>query len=76
MYAERTCCREARNSAQLPRLIRQARASGVARHIGPGRDSWSTVHIDDVTDLYATALEAAPPGSFYFVENGETDFAA
>lgn len=64
----------ARDSAQLPRLVRQARASGVARHIGAGHNIWSTVHIDDVTDLYAKALESAPPGSFHFVENGETDF--
>ncbi|MFD9902994.1 NAD-dependent epimerase/dehydratase family protein [Streptomyces sp. NPDC059063] len=65
----------ARDSVQLPRLVRQARATGVARHVGPGRNIWSTVHIDDVTDLYTLALSAAPAGSFYFVENGEASFA-
>ncbi|RKN44853.1 NAD-dependent epimerase/dehydratase family protein [Streptomyces hoynatensis] len=64
----------ARDSVQLPRLARQARSSGVARHVGPGRNIWSTVHIDDVAELYALALEAAPAGAFYFVENGEASF--
>ncbi|NYI06776.1 NAD-dependent epimerase/dehydratase family protein [Allostreptomyces psammosilenae] len=65
----------ARDSVQVPRLVQQARRSGVARHIGPGRNIWSTVHIDDVVDLYTRALEAAAPGSFHFVENGEASFA-
>ncbi|MCP2256592.1 Nucleoside-diphosphate-sugar epimerase [Streptoalloteichus tenebrarius] len=65
----------ARDSVQIPRLVAQARASGVARHIGPGRNIWSTVHIDDVVDLYLLALADAPAGAFYFVENGEASFA-
>ncbi|NSC19782.1 NAD-dependent epimerase/dehydratase family protein [Streptomyces albus subsp. chlorinus] len=64
-----------RDSVQIPRLVRQARRSGVARHIGAGRNIWSTVHLDDVTDLYVSALENAAPGSFCFVENGEASFA-
>ncbi|SHG80410.1 NAD-dependent epimerase/dehydratase family protein [Streptoalloteichus hindustanus] len=65
----------ARDSVQLPRLVAQARNSGVARHVGPGHNIWSTVHIDDVVDLYLRALADAPAGSFYFVENGEASFA-
>ncbi|MCT2590395.1 NAD-dependent epimerase/dehydratase family protein [Streptomyces sp. N2-109] len=65
----------ARDSVQLPRLTDQARSSGVARHVGPGRNIWSTVHIDDVTELYLRALDAAPSGAFYFAENGEASFA-
>jgi nucleoside-diphosphate-sugar epimerase len=64
-----------RDSVQIPRLVAQARKSGVVRHIGPGRNIWSTVHIDDVVDLYMRALADAPAGSFYFVENGEASFA-
>ncbi|MFI8929475.1 NAD-dependent epimerase/dehydratase family protein [Streptomyces sp. NPDC053474] len=63
-----------RDSVQLPRLTRQAEASGVARHIGPGHNIWSNVHIDDVADLYELALASAPAGAFYFVENGEAPF--
>ncbi|QDQ15476.1 NAD-dependent epimerase/dehydratase family protein [Streptomyces spectabilis] len=63
-----------RDSVQLPRLTHQAEASGVARHIGPGHNIWSNVHIDDVADLYELALASAPAGAFYFVENGEASF--
>ncbi|WP_059013066.1 NAD-dependent epimerase/dehydratase family protein [Streptomyces specialis] len=65
-----------RDSVQIPALVRQATASGVVRHIGPGRNIWSNVHIDDVADLYLLALERSPAGSFYFVENGEESFGA
>jgi nucleoside-diphosphate-sugar epimerase len=64
-----------RDSVQLPRLADQARRSGTARYIGPGENRWSTVHIDDVVDLYLRALADAPAGRFYFVENGEASFA-
>src|SRR5471030_1692397 len=63
-----------RDSVQLPRLLKQARKSGVVRHVGPGRNIWSNVHIDDVVDLYLLALEQTPAGAFYFVENGEAAF--
>ncbi|MBN3728719.1 NAD-dependent epimerase/dehydratase family protein [Burkholderia sp. Ac-20379] len=64
-----------RESVQLPRLIRQARKSGVVRHVGPGRNIWSNVHIDDVVALYKLALERTPAeGTFYFVESGEAAF--
>ncbi|MDT0341951.1 NAD-dependent epimerase/dehydratase family protein [Streptomyces litchfieldiae] len=62
------------DSVQIPRLVATARETGVVRHIGPGENIWSNVHIDDVCDLYLRALEGAKPGSFYFVENGESDF--
>ncbi|PRX97997.1 nucleoside-diphosphate-sugar epimerase [Allonocardiopsis opalescens] len=65
----------ARDSVQIPALVRQARRSGTVRRIGPGRNIWSNVHVDDMADLYLLALEAAPAGSFYFVENGEASFA-
>jgi nucleoside-diphosphate-sugar epimerase len=58
-------------SVQIPRLIEQAKASGVARHIGRGLNVWSHVHIGDVVDLYLLALDAAPAGSLFYAENGE-----
>jgi nucleoside-diphosphate-sugar epimerase len=63
-----------RDSVQLPRLLKQARKSGIVRHVGPGLNIWSNVHIDDVVDLYLLALEKTPPGTFYFVESGEAAF--
>ncbi|MEO3874646.1 NAD-dependent epimerase/dehydratase family protein [Nonomuraea sp. B12E4] len=64
-----------RDSVQIPALVWQAQASGVVRRIGAGRNIWSNVHIDDMADLYLIALESAPAGSFYFVENGAASFA-
>jgi nucleoside-diphosphate-sugar epimerase len=61
-------------SVQLPRLIRQAQKSGIMRHVGPGANIWSNVHIDDVAELYRLALENTPAGTFYFVESGEAAF--
>lgn len=63
-----------RDSVQLPRLLKQARKSGVVRHVGPGLNIWSNVHIDDVVDLYLLALEKTEAGAFYFVESGEASF--
>lgn len=61
-------------SLQLPLLAQYARKTGIARHVGNGRNIWSTVHIEDVADAYLLALEKAPAGSFLFVENGEASF--
>jgi nucleoside-diphosphate-sugar epimerase len=63
-----------RDSVQLPRLLKQARKSGIVRHVGRGLNTWSNVHIDDVADLYLLALEKTPAGTFYFVESGEAAF--
>ncbi|KAB0490183.1 NAD-dependent epimerase/dehydratase family protein [Pseudomonas vancouverensis] len=63
-----------RDSVQLPRLLKQARKSGVVRHVGSGRNIWSNVHIEDVVSLYLLALSNNVPGTFYFVESGEASF--
>ncbi|WP_193170721.1 NAD-dependent epimerase/dehydratase family protein [Nisaea nitritireducens] len=59
------------DSMQVPWLIDLARQSGAARHIGPGTNVWSNVHIRDLADLYLLALKDAPAGSFFYAENGE-----
>lgn len=63
------------DSVQLPRIVRQARKTGVVRHVGPGLNIWSNVHIDDVASAYVLAIEKASAGSFYFIESGEASFA-
>lgn len=63
-----------RDSVQLPRLLKQARKSNIVRHVGHGQNIWSNVHIEDVVELYALALEKNRPGTFYFVESGESAF--
>lgn len=59
------------DSMQIPWLIDVARRTGGARHIGPGENIWSNVHIADLVELYRLVLEKAPAGAFYYAENGE-----
>jgi nucleoside-diphosphate-sugar epimerase len=58
-------------SVQIPALVQQAEASGIARYIGRGQNRWSNVHIADVAALYALAIAKAPAGTFMYVESGE-----
>jgi nucleoside-diphosphate-sugar epimerase len=44
-------------------------AAGVVTYVGTGENRWSTVHVDDLADLYVRALEA-PGGSLYFAATG------
>jgi len=59
------------DSVQVPWLIALAKKAGIAKHIGSGENRWANVHIDDLVTLYLLAIENAPPGAFYFAENGE-----
>ncbi len=64
-------------SQQVPNLVSEAIESGIAKCIGRGENIWSTVHIDDLTDLYLKVVELAPTGGlFLFAENGEITFKA
>ncbi len=62
-------------SVQIPALVRQAKASGVARYIGRGLNRWSNVHIADVAALYTLAIAKAPASTFMYVESGEEALA-
>ncbi len=55
----------------LPLIMNDARKHGSVRYIGQGKNIWSNVHVEDLADLYAMALERAEPGAFLFAENGE-----
>jgi nucleoside-diphosphate-sugar epimerase len=61
-------------SYQLPRLGRVARERGRPAHVGRGLNVWSNVHVDDVADLYACALDEAPAGSVFFCASGEASW--
>ena len=63
-------------SIQVPWMCNVARKYQAARYIGAGTNVWSTIHIDDLVEAYLLALEKAPSGSFFFLENGETNFKA
>ena len=51
-------------------LVDQARR-GRLRCIGPGRNWWSCVHVEDLGRAYAAALATAAPGSYYAVADDE-----
>ena len=51
-----------RGSGPLTQFAANAR-DGVPRYVGDGKNSWSLVHVDDLADLYALALERAPAGT-------------
>jgi nucleoside-diphosphate-sugar epimerase len=61
-------------SVQIPFLADNARRHGFVQVVGRGVNRWSTVHIDDLAELYLLVLEKAPAGAFYFAENGEVSF--
>jgi nucleoside-diphosphate-sugar epimerase len=63
-----------KESVQIPWLAQQAQQSGVVRIVGTGVNRWSNVHVLDVAELFLLALQKAPAGAFYYVENGEAAF--
>ena len=42
-----------------------AKQQGAARHVGDGRNRWTTVHAEDLADLYVLAIEKARAASFF-----------
>ncbi|WP_413197251.1 NAD-dependent epimerase/dehydratase family protein [Pararobbsia alpina] len=48
-----------------------AKEHGSALHVGNGRNRWTTVHADDLADLYVLSLEKAPPRSVLNGAHGE-----
>jgi nucleoside-diphosphate-sugar epimerase len=51
-------------------LLHSARQAGVARYIGAGETRWSTVHVDDLADLYVLAMERASAGTLLNASGG------
>jgi nucleoside-diphosphate-sugar epimerase len=62
------------DSDQLPKLMAVSKQMGAGVYFGKGLNRYSNVHIDDLVDLYVLALEKAPGGSFFCVENGDASF--
>lgn len=60
----------------LEALVRDARARGHACYAEPGDNIIPTVHVDDLGQAYALALERAEPGSVFNLADGETTPAA
>lgn len=60
-----------KDSQQVPMLIEYAKKTGSGRYIGSGLNIWSNVHIEDLAELYALAVEKGIAGSYFYAENGE-----
>lgn len=54
----------------LAAFTSRARERGAARVVGTGRQLWSTVHLDDVADLYARVLRASDAGGVFHAASG------
>ncbi len=46
-------------------MVGSAKEHGAARTVGDGTNRWTTVHADDLADLYLLALEKAPAASIF-----------
>ncbi|WP_262700640.1 MULTISPECIES: NAD-dependent epimerase/dehydratase family protein [Streptomyces] len=57
----------------MPHLICDAprTASGALTLIGDGSQHWTTVHVDDLADLYVRALLSGRAGARYIASNGD-----
>jgi nucleoside-diphosphate-sugar epimerase len=61
-------------SDQLPKIVAKSKELGAGVYIGSGKTIWSNVNINDLVDLYLSALDRAPSGAFFYAENGESTF--
>ncbi|MFG3105098.1 NAD-dependent epimerase/dehydratase family protein [Streptomyces sp. NPDC048182] len=55
----------------VPMIYRSVAATGAACYIGEGLNTYSHVHLDDVTRLFSLALEKGRPGGLYHAVAGE-----
>jgi nucleoside-diphosphate-sugar epimerase len=61
-------------SVVMADLHQSARRTGAVCYIGAGLNAYSNVHVDDLADLVALALEKAPAGALYHCVSGEVPF--
>lgn len=60
-----------RGAGPFAALVPVVRSLGRGVYIGTGDSAWSTVHVDDLADLYLRALDGAPAGTLLNVSSGE-----
>ena len=60
------------HGAGIPAMLAGGAAEdGTLTLIGSGDQHWTTVHVDDLADLYVRALEKAPGGKAYVAATGD-----
>lgn len=55
-------------------LYHSARGTGAVCYIGRGLNCYSSVHVEDLADLYLLALEKGVPGALYPSVSGEVNY--
>jgi nucleoside-diphosphate-sugar epimerase len=61
-------------SIQIPQIFESARRTGKACYLGRGLNLYSAVHVDDLAEVYALAVERGTPGALYHAVAGEANF--
>ncbi|MGW4638128.1 NAD-dependent epimerase/dehydratase family protein [Sphaerisporangium sp. NPDC004334] len=59
-------------SGLLQGMLASARQQGVAAYVGEGSNAWSSVHVDDLAELYLTMLERPASGVVVNAAAGES----
>lgn len=59
-----------RGGGALAGMFRQARQENVIRIVGDGENHWSTVHIDDLAQLYLHAITRPASGEIFIATSG------
>jgi nucleoside-diphosphate-sugar epimerase len=58
-------------SSHTTHIVRTVVELGTAWHVGPGLNSYSVVHVDDLARLFRLAIERGRPGATYHAAAGE-----
>jgi nucleoside-diphosphate-sugar epimerase len=61
-------------SIQIPRMFDSALKTGSVCYLGKGLNLYSNVHVDDLAEVYALALEKGAAGGLYHAVAGEANF--
>lgn len=61
------------HGAGIPRVIVDAPRTddGALTLVGPGDQRWTSIHVDDLAEVYLAALDRAPGGERYVVASGD-----
>lgn len=59
-----------RSGGRVASMFRDARTLGLVRVAGNGENHWSTIHVDDLADLYVRAVTHPPAGELFIACGG------
>jgi nucleoside-diphosphate-sugar epimerase len=59
-----------RNGGRIAAMFRDAREHGEVRIVGEGNNHWSTIHVDDLAQLYAHAVTNPAAGELFIACGG------